>query len=69
MSNAPQQDIDVEQFWRDPYPELAAMRADAPIALVPQFVPQFVRTLITNRDDIAVCEKTWPCSRLLSRPA
>jgi len=53
MSTAPHYDIDVEQFWRDPYPDLAAMRADTPIA----FVPQLGATLITTRDDIAVCEK------------
>lgn len=53
MSTAPRCDIDVEQFWRDPYPDLAAMRAEAPIA----FVPQLGATLITTRDDIAVCEK------------
>ena len=53
MSTAPHYDIDVEQFWRDPYPDLAAMRARTPIA----FVPQLGATLITTRDDIAVCEK------------
>jgi cytochrome P450 len=53
MSTAPHYDIDVERFWRDPYPDLAAMRADTPIA----FVPQLGATLITTRDDIAVCEK------------
>ncbi len=53
MSNAPHYDIDVEQFWHDPYPDLAAMRAHTPIA----FVPQLGATLITTRDDIAVCEK------------
>jgi cytochrome P450 len=53
MSNAPHYDIDVEQFWRDPYPDLAAMRADTPIS----FVPQLGATLITTRNDIAVCEK------------
>ena len=53
MSTAPHYEIDVERFWRDPYPDLAAMRAQAPIA----FVPQLGATLITTRDDIAVCEK------------
>jgi cytochrome P450 len=53
MSTAPNYDIDVEQFWRDPYPDLAAMRAETPIA----FVPQLGATLITTRDDIAACEK------------
>ena len=53
MSSAPDFDIDPERFWRDPYPDLAAMRATSPIA----FVPQLGATLITTRDDIAVCEK------------
>jgi cytochrome P450 len=53
MSNAPVFEIDPDRFRRDPYPDLAAMRATAPIA----FVPQLGATLITRRDDIAVCEK------------
>ena len=53
MANAPVFEIDREGFRRDPYPDLAAMRATAPIA----FVPQLGATLITTRDDIAVCEK------------
>ena len=53
MSSAPEFDIDPERFWRDPYPDLAAMRETSPIA----FVPQLGATLITTRDDIAVCEK------------
>ena len=53
MSTAPTYDIQPEQFWRDPYPDLAAMRASGPIVLV----PQLGATLITTRDDIAVCEK------------
>lgn len=53
MSTAPRYDIDVEQFWRDPYPDLAVMRAEASIA----FVPQLGATLITTRDDISACEK------------
>lgn len=53
MSTAPHYDVDVEQFWRDPYPDLAVMRAEAPIA----FVPQLGATLITTRDDISACEK------------
>jgi hypothetical protein len=53
MSNAPVFEIDPEHFRRDPYPDLAAMRATAPIA----FVPQLGATLITTRDDIAACEK------------
>jgi hypothetical protein len=36
MSNAPRFDIDVAAFWADPYPDLARMRREAPIAFVPQ---------------------------------
>ena len=50
MSNAPHFDIDVASFWADPYPALAKMRAEAPIA----FVPQLGSTIFTRRDDIFV---------------
>ncbi|MGI9481133.1 MAG: cytochrome P450 [Hyphomicrobiales bacterium] len=53
MSNAPRFDIDLEEFWSDPYPALARMRAEAPIA----YVPQLGSILFTRRDDIAVYEK------------
>jgi cytochrome P450 len=53
MSTAPHFPIDVQEFWRDPYPALAAMRREAPIA----FVPQLDSTLLTRRDDIFVSEK------------
>lgn len=53
MANAPVYDIDVQRFWADPYPDLAAMRKTCPIA----FVPQLGATLITRREDITVCEK------------
>ncbi|MEZ5649135.1 MAG: cytochrome P450 [Burkholderiaceae bacterium] len=53
MSTAPVFEIDPQAFWHDPYPALAQMRANAPIA----FVPQLGATLFTRRDDIAVCEK------------
>ncbi len=53
MSDAPVFDIDPEAFNDDPYPALAAMRAKAPIA----YVPQLGSTLLTRRDDIYVCEK------------
>ena len=36
MSNAPHYNIDVGAFWADPYPDLARMRKEAPIAFVPQ---------------------------------
>ena len=53
MSNAPHYNIDVAAFWADPYPDLARMRKEAPIA----FVPQLGSTLLCNRDDIFVSEK------------
>ncbi len=53
MSDAPPYQIDLPAFWRDPYPDLARMRAEAPIA----FVPQLGATLIARREDIFVCEK------------
>jgi cytochrome P450 len=53
MSTAPHFPIDVQEFWRDPYPALARMRREAPIA----FVPQLGSTLLTRRDDIFVSEK------------
>ena len=53
MSNALRFDVDIDAFWRDPYPALARMRAEAPIA----FVPQLSATLLTRRDDIASMEK------------
>src|SRR4249919_3372096 len=53
MSNAPHFDIDVPAFWADPYPDLARMRKEAPIA----FVPQLGSTVFTRRDDIFTQEK------------
>ena len=53
MSAAPHFPIDPQDFWRDPYPALAAMRREAPIC----FVPQLGSTLLTRRDDIFVSEK------------
>ena len=53
MSNAPVYDIDPLSFWADPYPDLARMRAERPIA----YVPQLGATLITRRDDIFAQEK------------
>ena len=53
MSNAPHFDIDVPAFWADPYPALARMRKEAPIA----FVPQLGSTVFTRRDDIFTQEK------------
>jgi cytochrome P450 len=53
MSNAPHYNIDVPAFWADPYPDLAKMRKEAPIA----FVPQLGSTIFTRRDDIFTQEK------------
>jgi cytochrome P450 len=53
MSNAPHYEIDVQAFWSDPYPDLARMRRQAPIA----FVPQLGSTVFTRRDDIFTQEK------------
>ena len=53
MSTAPRIEINLPAFHRDPYPELARMRRDAPIA----FVPQLRSTLLCSRDDIVVSEK------------
>lgn len=53
MSTAPRIDIDPAAFWADPYPMLAKMRREAPIA----FVPQLGATLLTSRDDISISEK------------
>jgi hypothetical protein len=53
MSNAPHYAIDVPAFWADPYPDLAKMRKETPIA----FVPQLGSTIFTRRDDIFTQEK------------
>jgi cytochrome P450 len=53
MSTAPTYEIDVARFWADPYPDLASMRKEAPIA----FVPQLGSTIFTRRDDIFSQEK------------
>src|SRR3569623_571314 len=53
LSTAPRIDIDPAAFWADPYPMLAKMRKEAPIA----FVPQLGSTLLASRDDISISEK------------
>lgn len=53
MSDAPVFEIDPKAFWDDPYPTLARMRAEAPIA----YVPQLGATLLTKRDSIFENEK------------
>ncbi len=64
MSNAPHFDIDVAAFWADPYPALAQMRKEAPIA----FVPQLGSTVFTRRDDIFTRRNASTCSPRISRP-
>ena len=53
MSTAPVVDIDPVALHADPYPILAAIQRDAPVA----FVPQLNATLITRRDTIFAEEK------------
>jgi len=53
VSTAPVFNIDLESFWADPYPVLQRLRAEAPIA----YVPQLGATLMCKRDDIFVNEK------------
>jgi cytochrome P450 len=53
VSTAPRIDIDPASFWSDPYPMLAKMRKETPIA----FVPQLGSTLLCGRDDISISEK------------
>ena len=53
MSTAPTYNIDPQAFWADPYPDLAQMRRETPIA----WLPQLGATVFTRRDTIAQCEK------------
>ena len=53
MSSAPRFDIDLGAFWHDPYPTLARLRTEAPIA----FVPQLNGTVLSRHDDIMASEK------------
>ncbi|MFV0382689.1 cytochrome P450 [Paracoccus sp. (in: a-proteobacteria)] len=53
MSDAPVYNIDPKAFWDDPYPDLRRMRAECPVA----FVPQLGAILLTRRDDIYENEK------------
>ncbi|KMW57074.1 putative cytochrome P450 hydroxylase [Candidatus Rhodobacter oscarellae] len=53
MPRAPVYEIDPAAFHADPYPDLARMRAEAPIC----HVPQLGATLFTRRDDIFAQEK------------
>jgi cytochrome P450 len=53
MPAPPQVDIDLASFNADPYPALARLRREAPVA----FVPQLGSILLTRLDDIVVWEK------------
>lgn len=53
MSNAPHVEIDMKSFWQDPYPILAKLRSETPVA----YVPQLRGIVFASRDDIFVCEK------------
>jgi hypothetical protein len=53
LSTAPRIGIDVVKFWADPYPALARLRREAPIA----HVPQLGSNLLCKRDDIFISEK------------
>jgi hypothetical protein len=64
MSNAPHYNIDVGDFWADPYPDLARMRK-APIA----FVPQPGSTVFTRRDDTFTRRSASRCFPRISRAA
>ena len=44
MSSAPECHIDLSEFRENPYPALKQMRAEAPIA----YVPELGRTLLTR---------------------
>ncbi len=53
MPDAPEYRINLDAFYANPYPDLAAMRAQSPIARV----PQLGAVLLTRRDDIFAQEK------------
>ena len=53
MNSLPQYNIDPDQFWHNPYPDLKRMRETAPIS----FVPELGAVLIARRSDIAKYEK------------
>ena len=46
MSNAPIFEININEFWENPYPQLKYMRENHPIC----YVPQLKSTLFTKRD-------------------
>ena len=65
MSDAPVRHVDLQAFAADPYPILAQLRAEAPIA----FVPELGATLLTRRDDIFEQRPSLPRAVRLETPA
>ncbi len=53
MSSAPIFELDINTFWKNPYPILKEMRKNNPIC----YVPQLKSTLFTKRNSIADNEK------------
>lgn len=53
MPRPPEYNIDLASFWRDPYPVLAELRQNQPVA----YVPQLQGIVLTRRADIATHEK------------
>ena len=53
MSSAPIFELDINSFWKNPYPILKEMRKNNPIC----YVPQLKSTLFTKRNSIADNEK------------
>ncbi len=53
MSNAPHFEIDLDSFWKNPYPILSKLRKNFPLA----YVPQLDAVLMTKRKDIFENEK------------
>jgi hypothetical protein len=53
MTSPPVFEIDLASFWHDPYPTLARLRAEAPVA----FIPQLNGIVLARHDDIMASEK------------
>ena len=53
MMKAPVYNINLNEFWINPYPDLKTMRNELPIC----FVPELGATLVTKRQDIFDNEK------------
>nr|WP_070959354.1 cytochrome P450 [Hyphomonas sp. Mor2] len=53
MRNAPHYELDLQEFWKDPYPDLKRIRELHPVV----YVPQLGAFLLTHRDDIYQNEK------------